>query len=601
MKPDRPPEIHLLSSHTDHGGGSCSFAAELVLAGSWGEEEESLLAEIATRLSSHIDEIAQLWAERLVPHVPVPLDQRAQLQPAIAALNRWFLEDHFGHLRERNLDTALQKNFDNDLALLRSQRGGQAELRSTLFQLYLSLEISTQLIAEWVKKLYATDPRLPALLDVYGRFALHLAKIVGQAFYQARAEELHEALRVEASLLETSRELSARAASVVGVLTHLSHIVGRLLRCDKSLTFLWHDSEHAYVAAAHGLGFSESEMAEIKQYRFRPGEHAVTDLLLGGEAVSGVLDDGRVARELMERHDLAAYALAPITDAAARPLGVLAGYRRTRKPFGSTDLRILRGVAQNAGLAIQNARLVEQLEAAARLKGEFINSMSHEIRTPLNILFGYLDMLRDHWRGDGHASEILARMRQNAGYVLRLVNTILDIGRIESGRMPVHLERFRAQTLLADLHEMFDSMARQQGIQFICHVEGQVPVLTTDRLKLAEILSNLVANAFKFTERGTVAVRARAGHEGSRIVFEVSDTGIGIEPEAVDAIFDLFRQVGRTDRGGTGLGLYIVKRLTDLLGGEVNLISRPGQGSTFRVSIPAAMPGAKLTLADRDE
>ena len=141
-----------------------------------------------------------------------------------------------------------------------------------------------------------------------------------------------------------------------------------------------------YGFLAGGVGGAEDEVY------FRAGSLPIMDNLLRGETVSGRRDDGRVARELMEQYGSYTYALAPMVGTDRSPLGILAAYRREPIDFRSADLRILEGMAQNAALALENARLVEQLEAAARLKSEFINSMSHEMRTPLNVIFGFLEI-----------------------------------------------------------------------------------------------------------------------------------------------------------------------------------------------------------------
>ena len=271
------------------------------------------------------------------------------------------------------------------------------------------------------------------------------------------------------------------------------------------------------------------------------------------------------------------------------PLGILAVYRSEPVEFRSADLRILEGMAQNAALALENARLVEQLEAAAHLKSEFINSMSHEMRTPLNVIFGSLDMLGDQVSEKGEARVAIERIRSNTGHLHKLVNTLLDIGRIDAGRMPLNVETFGVDRVFEDLSQLFAPVARNRGISFECFVDGNLGPLTTDRMKLLEILNNLLSNAFKFTDRGRIGVRAHAVAGAERVRFQVDDTGIGIAPQAIDAAFELFRQVGPNDRGGTGLGLYVVKRLTDLLHGEVEVDSSPGRGSSFRVQIPRVL------------
>src|ERR1700687_1491459 len=442
-------------------------ANELKSIWGWTQRDERLLAARAARREPHRVEIAQVWAQRIMALADPPLPQDQRLQDAIAWVNYTFLEHHLGNLKQRRLEAVFQENFEQDLALLRSQRDSDPVLRTTLPQLYLSLEVSTAVITEWARVLYAGGAQLPSLLDAYGRIALHMGKTVAQAFHIVRLEEQLEDLRIASSLLETSRALNTRAASVAGVLSNLTHIVCRLMRCDHSLTFLWNESESAYVPA-EGLGFSDEELTEIRGFRF---QHDQYPMQATRHAARGTRDDGLIARDLMDRFHIATYAFAQLTSSDRQSLGILAAYRRENTPFTDADLQILEGVAYNAGLAIENAMLVEQLKSAAGLKNEFINSMSHEIRSPLHVLFGYLDILSD-MHTDDKTRVVLERMNQNTGYLLRLVNTILDVDRIETGRMPVNVETFTADDVLIELTQMFGPLSQPQAVELTCRLRA---------------------------------------------------------------------------------------------------------------------------------
>jgi signal transduction histidine kinase len=548
-------------------------------------KDADLLSDLATRLSDHVEDLSAAWAQRLLLQLAPSTQSSSRALEAIAWVNTWYLEDHLARLRERRIDAVLHDSFERHLRLLRSQCDASPELRLTLPQLYLSLEISSSLFAEWAQRLFAGDDRLPAILAAIGRLALHLGQTVSQAFHEVRSEELQDALRVSSALHEAGVELNTRSASVASVVSHLARMVARMMRCNRTLTFLWNPEENAY-APADGFGITAMEMAELASVRFRPGDVPIMDPLLRGESVSGTREDGRVSREMMERYGSFSYALAPLVGSRGEPLGVLAAYRGEPRAFSSADLRILDGVARNAALALENARLVEQLEAAARLKSEFINSMSHEMRTPLNVIFGYLEMLGDHVGEGGQGTMLIERIHRNAGHLVKLVNTLLDIGRIDTGRMPINVETFGVDHVFDDLQQVFTPVAETRGLVFECEAAGNLGELTTDRLKLVEILNNLLSNAFKFTDTGRIGLRARLSNDGDRIRFEVADTGVGLEPSTIPIVFDLFRQAGAGDRGGAGLGLYIVKRLTELLRGDIDVDSGPGRGSCFAVEIP---------------
>ncbi|MGH7858917.1 MAG: hypothetical protein ACREQY_16450, partial [Candidatus Binatia bacterium] len=277
----------------------------------WTDDQVALLREIGARLYPDRREIARSWAESLIDRLRPPFSGHPDALARLTELNLWFLESHLDSLRRGDIEGVLRSNFDNDLALLRSQRETDPAIRSTLSQLYLSLEISTRVAIDRLIEVCREDPRLPQILGVYGRLALVLGETVGLAFYEVHSEETKRALRVVSSLLDASRELNTRPESVSGVLGQLTRIVNRLVVCDKSLAFLWRESEQAYVAEA-ALGFSDEHFHEIGAMRFRRGTFSMMDDILDGRTASGTRDDGRVPRETMERYDEMVYAVAPM-------------------------------------------------------------------------------------------------------------------------------------------------------------------------------------------------------------------------------------------------------------------------------------------------
>jgi PAS domain S-box-containing protein len=248
--------------------------------------------------------------------------------------------------------------------------------------------------------------------------------------------------------------------------------------------------------------------------------------------------------------------------------------------------------AATAALEERNARLEWQsreLERAYRLKSEFLASMSHELRTPINALLGYTSLMRDRIYGEltERQEEALQRMYAASSHLLALVNDILDLAKIEAGKMPVHLEPVVLAEVMRELAETVEPMVRARGLAFEVELEPELPVLETDRTRVKQILLNLLSNAVKFTHEGEV--RVRAVRSGGGVEVSVRDTGIGIPPEHVQTIFEDFRQVDQSstrEYGGTGLGLSIVTKLLDLLGGSVRVESALGEGSVFTVWLP---------------
>ncbi|HEX6964534.1 MAG TPA: ATP-binding protein [Gemmatimonadaceae bacterium] len=245
-----------------------------------------------------------------------------------------------------------------------------------------------------------------------------------------------------------------------------------------------------------------------------------------------------------------------------------------------------------ADLEAQNLRLqwqANEIEKAYRLKSEFLANMSHELRTPINALIGYTALMLDRIYGEltQKQEDGLTRIQASAQHLLALINDILDLSRIEAGKMPTHLESTSLELIVTEVTAQVELQARRKGLELTWEVADDVPVLYTDRTKLKQIVLNLLSNAVKFTHAGSVSLRAEV--EESRVRIRVRDTGIGISPEHLDVIFEEFRQVDQSrtrEYGGTGLGLSITRKLIALLGGEIGVESEVGVGTTFTVLLP---------------
>src|SRR5712691_10696550 len=233
---------------------------------------------------------------------------------------------------------------------------------------------------------------------------------------------------------------------------------------------------------------------------------------------------------------------------------------------------------------------VLELERANHLKSEFLATISHELRTPLNVIIGYVEMLG--------AIQRYSRLQ------LDLITDILDFSRLSSGHISFHVERFELEPLLTEIRALYAARLASTRVQLDVVVAADLPPLESDRIKLQEIVRNLVDNAIKFTEDGVVSVTGQPGETSGWLRIEVADTGAGMPPEDLEYIFDAFHQVGASSTrgtGGVGLGLSIVKQLVDALGGRVSVTSRVGQGSTFTIDIPHCLPTTRAAHADGEE
>ena len=255
---------------------------------------------------------------------------------------------------------------------------------------------------------------------------------------------------------------------------------------------------------------------------------------------------------------------------------------------------VARALAGLAATTLHNLRLVGDVERARQLKSEFVATMSHELRTPLNVIMGYNDLLLEGAFGalGEEVHGVLARTQRSARELLALITATLDLSRLESGESPLRIEPVIVRELFEQLRAETGSGERREVALEWQLAEG-LPMLETDRGKLAMVLRNLVDNALKFTHEGTVTVAAELADEA--VVFTVSDSGIGIGENDLPVIFELFRQVepAHTRRhGGVGLGLYVVKRLVTQLRGAIEVQSVLGQGSRFVVRIPTQLGNA---------
>jgi signal transduction histidine kinase len=264
--------------------------------------------------------------------------------------------------------------------------------------------------------------------------------------------------------------------------------------------------------------------------------------------------------------------------------------------FPAETIELLRTFATQSALAIQNARLFHeiedksrQLEAASQHKSEFLANMSHELRTPLNAIIGFSEVLGERLFGElnDKQEEYLKDIHASGQHLLSLINDILDLSKIEAGRMELELTDFDLPTAIDNALTLVRERAGRRGIALHQATDKDLGQIRGDERKIKQVLLNLLSNAIKFTpDGGRIEVRARAV-DGSAEV-SVSDTGVGIAPEDQEAIFEEFRQVGTAAKKveGTGLGLALSRKFIELHGGRVWVQSEVGAGSTFTFTIP---------------
>jgi len=288
-----------------------------------------------------------------------------------------------------------------------------------------------------------------------------------------------------------------------------------------------------------------------------------------------------------------------------RTLGVLNLANYSCRRFLPDELELIGSIATEIGVGVDNARLFEEtrrksseleqanieLVEANRAKADFLAAMSHELRTPLNVIIGNADLVRDGMFGDitEKQKSALEKILHYSEILLKLINDVLTLTKMEAQKTSLNVSTFDVGEIIAHAQSFVEHLNRDGHLKVLWEVEPGLPPLTTDALRLEEILQNLIGNAFKFTPEGRIEVRVRDLRGKDRIEFSVADTGIGIENHDLDRIFEQFHQLGEAHTGtysGVGLGLNIVKRYVEMMEGKIRVESQPGKGSTFTFELP---------------
>jgi signal transduction histidine kinase len=409
---------------------------------------------------------------------------------------------------------------------------------------------------------------------------------------QARTQELARSVEELRGLGEVGQAVSS-TLDLDTVLTTIVSRADQLSGTDGAAIYEYDEaSDRMYLRATHR--FDDALVDELRRHPLRPGEGAIGQaarargpIQIPDIAASGAY--GGPLREILPRAGYRAALAIPLLR-EERILGGLALVRKSPGEFPQQIVDLLRTFAAQSALAIQNARLFRELEAASRHKSEFLANMSHELRTPLNAIIGFSEVLQEQMFGELNPkqTEYVQDIHASGLHLLSLINDILDLSKVEAGRMELELAPFSLPVALENALTLIRERAVRHELTVEQVVDGRVGELVGDERKIRQILLNLLSNAVKFTPPGGRIVVAAAPADGM-IEVSVTDTGIGIAASDQEAIFEEFRQVG-TDyarkREGTGLGLSLAKRFVELHGGRIWVKSELGKGSTFTFTLP---------------
>jgi len=268
--------------------------------------------------------------------------------------------------------------------------------------------------------------------------------------------------------------------------------------------------------------------------------------------------------------------------------------------FDERKLRLYETLAEQGMTALRTARLydetqkaAEQVRQADQRKSEFIADMSHELRTPLNSISGYAELILMGIGGDidPDTLEDIQAIYDNSQHLLRIINNLLDISKIEAGRMELEMEEVHIPSLFEEVKTSNAGLFVDQPVEMLIEVEDDLPPIQADRVRISQILNNLIGNSIKFTEEGSITLRGFADDEDGWVRIAVEDTGAGMSEEDLQKIFERFEQgesslTRRAEVSGTGLGLSITRHLVEMHGGEIDVQSKPDEGSIFTVRLP---------------
>jgi signal transduction histidine kinase len=431
------------------------------------------------------------------------------------------------------------------------------------------------------------------------RLITSVAEQIGVAVENA---ELFRAVKAKSQELATLMEINKDLNREV-LLPRIVYEARHILNVDTSI-FRLVEGENLVLLSASEPAQDFSVQPKLSIHEGLTGEVVSQNRVV---AVKKLLENNKLSewqREALGRAGYRSFLGIPMR-VADRIIGTLTVFSVEEREFQAEEILLMSAFADQAAIAIENANLFAEVKAksvelekanrelveASRTRSGFMAAMSHELRTPLNVIIGNTELVQDGFFGDvtPKQREALDNVLRYSQILLKLIHNVLAMTRLEAKGMTMDVSTFHLEEIIGQVQTYAEHLNYNNKVELRWQVEKNLPPLTTDALKLEEILQNLLGNAFKFTPRGGIEVGVRDLPAEGRIEFRVSDTGIGIEADVLDRIFEEFYQHKEAHTGtysGVGLGLSIVKKYLDLMGGDIRVESQPQEGSTFTITLP---------------
>jgi signal transduction histidine kinase/DNA-binding response OmpR family regulator len=458
-------------------------------------------------------------------------------------------------------------------------------------------------------KISGTDEitEMGRVVEIFRQNTLERDELLAEKAQAAERLE-HEVKQRTVELAQSVQELRAlgdvsqAVNSTIDLQTVLSTIVAKAVQLsgtEAGTIYVFDEASQEFKLRA-SYGMDDALIAAVEEQHIRMGETVVSRAVLQRRPVQIYdvqHDSSSPVLDVILRAGFRAHLTVPLLG-ADRIVGALVVRRREPGEFAENTVNLLQTFAAQSVLAIQNARLFHEIEEkgrelaeASQHKSQFLANMSHELRTPLNAIIGVSEMLREDAEAAKQETEPLDRVLGAGRHLLALINDILDLSKIEAGRMELQLESFALAPLIANVVKTIEPLAAKNANQLTVHCGPEIGTLHADQMRLRQALLNLMSNANKFTDHGTITIDTRQREEEGRdwITIAVADTGIGMTAEQMGKLFQEFSQAdASTTRkyGGTGLGLAISKRFCQMMGGDITVESAPGRGSTFTIRLP---------------